>query len=333
MVLNGDARHIPLKDKSVQCVVTSPPYFGHRDYGVKEQIGAEGSPLDYIEQITLVFDEIWRVLRDNGIIWLNVGDSFAGKGKTYYKGIKQKDLIGIPWRVAFALQERGWILRSDIIWAKPNCMPESVTDRPTRSHEYLFLMAKSPNYYYNADAIKEPIKQSSWERIGRGVSDSHKMIGGAPGQKPHSINKPRFGGNKHDGYNRPTYSGKEWNPSMAGGAIGLENRKHAPNATANKRSVWTISTAKYSGSHFATFPQKLVEPCILAGAKPGDIVLDPFSGSGTTGIVCAQHGRHYIGCELNPSYAKMSVSRIKAIQPGFGFAARTAEDAAAGDVL
>lgn len=359
IIINSDARHIPLASGSVQCVVTSPPYYGLRDYGTKDQIGAEVSPQEYVYQLMLVFREVWRVLRNDGTLWLNLGDTYVGgkggsgstdemttqkrfeNGRTLNRGhqqafggkgqlrpsdnmpamhelgLKRKELIGIPWRVAFALQSQGWYLRSDIIWAKTNCMPESVTDRPTRAHEYLFLLTKSPRYYYDAAAIREPVKESSLARLGRAVGVSHKMVEGAPGQKAHTISAPRFGGRKASGYQRATYSGKEWIPKMAGGAIGLDSRKHLQVESANKRSVWAIPTANFDGAHFATFPEELVMPCVLAGSKAGDVILDPFTGSGTTGVVCSKTARHFVGCELNISYGKMACERLSNTQPGF----------------
>jgi DNA modification methylase len=200
-----------------------------------------------------------------------------------------------------------YYLRSDIIWHKPNPMPESVTDRPTKSHEYLFLLTKQPVYYYDNVAIKEPAKESSIARLGRGISDEHKNIDGAPGQTPHGLHQPRerkpvlFGGNKAEGYGTRIHSGKEWNPTEG-------------NDLANKRSVWTVATQNYKGAHFATFPKKLIEPCILAGSRVGDTVLDPFNGSGTTGAVAVEHGRNYVGIELNPAYIELAKARIEAAQ-------------------
>ena len=252
-----------LDDKQVQCCITSPPYWGLRDYGVGGQLGLESTPDLYVASIVAVFREVWRVLRDDGTLWLNLGDSYSmstrgagGDGKQYTNsgavmgdrgwhigpGLKPKDLVGIPWRAAFALQADGWYLRSDIIWSKPNPMPESVTDRPTKAHEYLFLLTKSRRYYYDADAIREP---------------------------------------------------------------GAEE-----GGTHNKRSVWTIMPKPYKGAHFAVMPEKLVDPCILAGSKPGDTVLDPFCGSGTVGAVCKRLGREFFGIDLNPAYCELAERRI-----------------------
>jgi DNA modification methylase len=369
-LLIGDCRETlrTLPDASVNCCVTSPPYFGLRDYGHEGQIGLEQTPDDYVAEMVAVFREVRRVLREDGTLWLNLGDSYCGyKGENYCKnpktsklqsnnhipvanslgtpqtsGLKPKDIIGIPWRVAFALQADGWYLRQDIIWHKPNPMPESVTDRCTKAHEYIFLLTKSAKYYYDADAIKEPVK-ADWGTRDREGGKYHEE---GTGLQPHT---------------------------------GLEKSY----ATANKRSVWTVCTRPYKEAHFATFPPKLIEPCIMAGcsskvcAKCGapwervvestktfesgsgrsgnpingkqdltasstnstpDIrkgpvvhtrtigweptcacnadykagtVLDPFNGAGTTGLVAIQQGRQYIGCELNPEYAALSWERWK----------------------
>jgi DNA modification methylase len=301
-VIVGDNRETlrQLPDKSVQTVVTSPPYWGLRDYGEDEQIGLEESPQDFVEQLCLVFDEVWRVLKDDGTIWVNLGDSYAGSGKgspgNFGKhapsgsarhlehkhsgivpdGLKPKDLVGIPWRFAFAMQDRDWYLRQDIIWAKPNPMPESVTDRCTKSHEYIFLMTKNPKYYYDQEAIREPVAESS---IGRLNQDITNQVGTTRAN----------GGMKTNGNLK------------AVGDVELGR---------NKRSVWQVTTSRYKDAHFATYPPELITPCILAGSKEGDIVLDPFSGSGTTGEVSLLHNRNYIGLELNPEYAKLSEKRL-----------------------
>lgn len=354
-VLVGDNRQTikQIADKSIQTVVTSPPYFGLRDYGTgtwiggddncshrrdtkrsdktitghknfdsmlgvgdaiyKEeclrcgakredlQIGLETTPEAFIEELCKVFDEVWRVLKDDGTLWVNLGDSYAGSGKgpagnigkdsdagqarhlegkhsaIVPDGLKPKDLIGIPWRFAFAMQERGWYLRQDIIWHKPNPMPESVTDRCTKSHEYIFLLTKNPRYYFDHESIKMPVKQD-WGTRDRTNGKYHNE---GTGLQPHS---------------------------------GLEKSYEM----ANKRSVWSITTSRYKDAHFATYPPELVEPCILAGSKEGDIVLDPFSGSGTTGDVALTKGRHYIGLELNPDYAELSRKRLEEAVGMFG---------------
>jgi len=225
-----------------------------------------------------VFREVWRVLRDDGTLWLNLGDSYNGK-----------QLIGIPWRVAFALQADGWYLRNDIIWHKPNPMPESVRDRCTKSHEYIFLLTKSAKYYYDNEAIKEPAEQGSLERMRRGVSDHHKNVDGAPGQTPHSINQPRLNV-KRGGFNGKTnaMSGREAFRKFVG--------------KRNRRTVWTITTKPYSGAHYATFPPEIPETCIKAGSKEGDIILDPFIGSGTTCMVARDLGRDAVGLDLSLDY-------------------------------
>jgi DNA modification methylase len=293
-----------LPDESIQCCVTSPPYFGLRDYGVKEQIGLEQSPDEYVSQLVAAFREVHRVLRKDGTLWLNLGDSY-GRGKrvenvndhkrgtnrhaaiteanAYGKGVRKaqlsKNLLGIPWRVAFALQADGWYLRQDIIWHKPNPMPESVRDRCTKAHEYIFLLAKSPRYYFDAKAIAEPLL------------------------RPDEANRKtpaKFGGaNKHveAGKQSRLHSGNEYLGTTGG--------------TRNKRSVWTVAPKPYKGAHFATFPPALIEPCILAGSKPGDTVLDLFGGSGTTAEVAIKHGRRAVLIELNSEYIKLQRARLK----------------------
>jgi len=294
-ILQGDVREqlLTMPDNSVQCCVTSPPYFGLRDYGMDEQIGLERDPDAFVDTLVNVFREVRRVLRSDGTLWLNIGDSYAGsgkgpegnigKGETHRNvgpthggvvpdGMKPKDLIGIPWMLAFALRKDGWYLRQDIIWHKTTSMPESVKDRCTRNHEYLFLLSKSRTYYFDAEAIKTPAKQD-WGTRDRSKGKYHNE---GSGLQPHS---------------------------------GLTKSY----ATANKRSVWTISPSNFKGAHFATFPEALVEPCILAGSKPQDTVLDPFLGSGTTLAVAKRLGRHGIGVELNPEYAKIAESRMAAV--------------------
>ena len=309
-VLVGDNRETlkALPDKCVQTVVTSPPYWALRDYGNDDQIGLEQTPDEFIEQLCLVFDQVWRVLKDDGTIWVNLGDSYSaqrwsgsGKGQAINKykdgqrdinpeknsGLPDKNLVGIPWKFAFAMQSRGWYLRSDIIWHKPNPMPESVTDRPTKSHEYIFLLTKSAKYYYDHKAILEPVSDLSLARAEYGWDSD-----------------------------RPSTK----NASMGGSGIHVEkmgSRFVNPEGR-NKRTVWTVTTKPYKEAHFATYPPDLIEPCILAGSKEGDIVLDPFSGSGTTGEVALQRGRNYIGLELNPEYAKLSEKRLTEAVGMFG---------------
>lgn len=276
-ILIGDAikRLKSLPDGIARTCVTSPPYFGLRDYGNDGQIGLEDTVGDYVEALCKVFDEVWRVLSEDGTLWLNLGDSYAGH---IYEsdGLKNKDLIGIPWRVAFALQSRGWYLRSDIIWHKPNPMPESVSDRPTKSHEYIFLMAKCKNYFYDLDAIREPLAESSIKRLGQ---DIDKQAGSSRAN----------GGVKTNG------------PMRASGDI--ERGK-------NKRDVWTVPVKGFKEAHFATYPPALITPCISAGSQEGDYVLDPFTGSGTTGEVALLNGRNFVGTELNPDYGRIAYNRI-----------------------
>jgi DNA modification methylase len=354
-VIEGDAAEqlAKLDADSVQTCITSPPYWGLRDYGTAEwdggdpecdhlagplasdkntlgggkgqvgdgykvqafgspfrgdrcgkcgatridsQLGLEPTPEQYVTNLVAVFREVRRVLRDDGTVWLNLGDSYASQGGEVTRpgqtaqagntrsnlhpgarvdvpaGLKPKDLVGIPWMVAFALRADGWWLRSDIVWAKPNPMPESVTDRPTRSHEYLFLLTKSARYFYDADAIREDL-----------AFEPH-----APGNKKLDASR-----NDHDRMD------KVW-----GGPAGR-----------NKRSVWTVATQAFPGAHFATFPPKLIEPCILAGSAEGDTVLDPFAGAGTTGLVALRHDRSFVGIELNPEYAQMARDRIREDAP------------------
>lgn len=304
----------------VNCVVTSPPYFGLRDYGVDEQIGKERTPDEYVQALVGVFRVIRDVLTDDGSVWLNIGDSYNGSGKgwtghngignqekrqgfrakpTAVDGLKSKDLIGVPWLLAFALQADGWYLRSDIIWSKPNPMPESVRDRPTKSHEYVFLLTKSQHYYYNADAIKTPVKPASIKRQGRAVSDTHKNHNGAPGQTPHSMFRARANVNKQDGAGNRRYTGFN------------ERYDGADTPMANARTVWEINTMGFPGAHFAVMPEKLVEPCVLAGCPVGGVVYDPFMGSGTVALVSRRHGRQYVGSEINPEYVAIARQRLR----------------------
>jgi DNA modification methylase len=289
----------------VQTCITSPPYYGLRDYGHEGQIGLEETPEAFVAKMVEVFREVKRVLRDDGTLWLNLGDSYAGSGKgsnpdgTAHAssltgkqgthkgttegtkpiqkakeiGLKPKDLIGIPWMVAFALRADGWYLRQDIIWHKPNPMPESVTDRCTKAHEYIFLFSKSQKYHFDASAIREPLANPERTNF-------------QSGSRPNGENKDR---NDND-------------LSVRSKDAVYENR--------NKRSVWTVTTKPYSGAHFATFPPDLIEPCILAGAPEGGIVLDPFMGSGTTAHTALRAGRKYVGCELNGEYIKLANKRL-----------------------
>lgn len=307
----GDAleclRQLP--DESVNCCITSPPYWGLRDYGVPGQIGLEATPDEYVARMVEVFAEVRRVLRSDGVCWINLGDSYTSGGRHGHgtrlgfkqstnrganddtscqrcdtpPGLKPKDLCGIPWRVAFALQTDGWWLRSDIIWAKPAPMPESVTDRLTRSHEYIFLLAKSERYFYDADAIREPLAEDSIPRAMRSRS------GGKFNGRPHSEISPLAQGAGYGGAN--------------------VDRVCPPNGR-NKRDVWTVNTDPFPEAHFATFPPALILPCVLAGCPVGGTILDPFSGAGTTALVAKQNGRHCIGLELNEDYLAMSAKRL-----------------------
>ena len=269
MILVGDCiesmRGLP--DQSVHTCVTSPPYFGLRDYGHDGQIGLEPTPDAFVAKLAEVFREVRRVLRDDGTLWLNLGDSY-GVGK---------QMLGIPWRVAFALQADGWYLRQDIIWHKPNPMPESVIDRCTKAHEYIFLLSKSQRYYFDAEAIKEP--------------------------------SAYFGKDTRSGMGNIRYEGKRTEGDAA--ANGQQSFVTI-NETRNKRSVWTVTTKPFKGAHFATFPPDLIEPCVKAGCPEGGTVLDPFGGSGTTGMVAQRHRRKFVLCELNPEYARMAEDRIYA---------------------
>lgn len=306
--LFGDCRELlrALPDESFQCCVTSPPYWGLRDYGHPDQLGHEETPEEYVESLVGVFSDVRRTLRGDGTLWLNLGDSYAGapggyQGKNGQRasrtftaridhakrgpGLKPKDLVGIPWRVAFALQADGWWLRSDIIWHKPNPMPESVSDRPTKAHEYLFLLTKSERYFYDADAIREGISESTIRRFGA---------------DPYVKRRP-------DG--EPTHA------QLSG-----ENTCGVHPAGRNARSVWTIPSEPYDGAHFATMPTHLVQRCIQAGSKSGDAVLDPFFGSGTVGQVAEGLGRSWLGCELNEKYAPLIGERTKQVGIAFGVA-------------
>lgn len=307
MLIKADARFIPLRDKTVQCCVTSPPYWGLRDYGNPEQIGLEKTPEEYVSSILAVMRDVWRCLKDDGVLWLNLGDSYAAQrggtsmpaetlaggehGESDYSvpfrgrvrhggfqahrdagaiGLKHKDLVGIPWRVAFALQADGWYLRSDIIWSKPNPMPESVKDRPTKAHEYIFLLSKSERYQFNQDSIREKyVQDRAGVVLGRGL-------------QPYSV--ARGNDRSHSGGYPQTSAGR------------------------NCRTVWVITSKPFTGSHFATFPREIPERCIKAGSRPGDVVLDPFCGSGTTVMVARDLGRIGIGLDL--SYQDLSAERI-----------------------
>ncbi len=316
-----------LPQESVQMCVTSPPYYGLRDYGTDGQIGVEQTPREYIDRLVEVFAEVHRVLKPDGTLWLNISDSYAGSGKgpmsiqvagngknrnlydmksriyevpKRWENIKPKDMIGIPWMLAFALRDFGYYLRSDIIWHKTNCLPESVKDRPTKSYEHIFLFAKSPKYYFNYKAIQEPIKEVTAARYKRGRSGKAKYSGAQASQ----------------GIDRKT------------DAVTEETRQYR-----RKRDVWEVSTNTYRmDEHFAMFPERLIEPCILAGSREGDTVLDPFFGSGTTGAVAKRLGRSCIGIDLNPHYLEKAEMRIAEVKPekAYGNAADLSEGTTAG---
>jgi len=305
-----------IESNTVQCVVTSPPYWGLRDYGSDGQLGLEETPEIYVENMVEVFREIKRVLKKDGTVWLNLGDSYhrTGSDQPHQKGllntentnqrygfnknhkkkisnIKPKDLVGIPWRVAFALQADGWYLRQDIIWHKPNPMPESVKDRCTKSHEYIFLLTKSAKYYYNIDAIKE---KATWvENRSSGMERNAESY----------RNKVKYNDTNYGG-GGTSFKGHSGNYKANGKLIN-------PDGLRNKRSVWSINTKPYKEAHFAVFPPKLPELCIKAGSAEGDIILDPFFGSGTTGWVAQRLGRKWIGIELNPEYIKIANKRFQ----------------------
>lgn len=392
-LIQGDARHLPLKDETVQTCITSPPYWGLRDYGLEPQIwggdpthlhyfgteivtrdsgyhsgqkvrwnhrengrkerqdlpdradwerlahshgspcecgpwvgslGLEPTPELYVEHIVEVFREIKRVLKKDGTLWLNLGDSYCGSGfndgtanpgisrsasrgqshnlfsgrrARTADGLKPKDLVGIPWMVAFALRADGWWLRSDIIWAKNNPMPESVQDRPTRSHEYIFLLSKSSTYYYDHEAIREPATYAGPTGVGTTTSPHGQgFTRRSPEQEKARQDKQRGHSRRHAGFNgRWDQMSKEEQSALG----------------RNKRSVWTVATQPFADAHFATFPVKLIEPCILAGSRPGDLVLDSFAGSGTVGVACLKHDRRFVGTELNPDYIEIAQRRLR----------------------
>lgn len=329
-IVQGDAlfelRKMP--SDSVHCAITSPPYFGLRDYGHKEQIGLEGTPEAYVEKLVQIFREVRRILRPDGTLWLNIGDSYAsdgsgGHGTTGGRdkstlsgglppvgsaptsrrvpcGMKRKDLIGIPWMLAFALRSDGWFLRQDIIWHKPNPMPESVTDRCTRAHEYVFMLSRCDMYYYDASSIRteardpdDDIRRLAQQKARNKSNPSQTRNGLRP-----RTDKQRGHSRRHAGFN------ERWDKMS-----GTEQRALG----ANRRSVWTVATTPFKEAHFATFPEKLVEPMILAGCPRGGVVLDPFMGAGTTALVAKKLGRHFYGIELNPEYVHLAEKRIDSI--------------------
>lgn len=284
-----------------QTCVTSPPYFGLRDYGVDGQLGLEQTPEQYAATMVEVFRCVRDVLADNGTLWLNLGDSY-GPGK---------QLLGVPWRVALALQDDGWVLRQDIVWSKPNPMPESVRDRCTKAHEYIFLLSKSPRYFIDPDGMKEPAAESSIKRWAQDV-DGQRGSDRVPGKTNGAMKAVGGPRSKRDSFKR---DGSKRGKVIPGQTVGTHRpdreESNYDTATRNRRSVWTVATRPYKGAHFATFPTALIEPCILAGSRPGQVVLDPFMGSGTTAAVALQHGRQYLGCELNAEYGPLQQERIE----------------------
>lgn len=393
-ILEGDALAVlkTLESESVNTCVTSPPYFGLRDYGMAGQIGLEQTPQEFIARLVDVFREVRRVLRKDGTAWVNMGDSYAGSGKggnpdagtkqgtnagsqsvgVLYgltnidkeaerartkainaaigtEGYKPKDLMGMPWRLAFALQEDGWYLRQDIIWSKPNPMPESVTDRCTKAHEYLFLLSKSSSYYYDQEAIKEPVAPATIERLSQDVANQvgsdrvpgktngpMKAVGHIPGNKSHKGTTAYLEGDdkqrtkaglveyaerqrsKRDSFKRDDSKRAEAIPGQSVGTHRPDRKESEwDTGTRNKRSVWTVATQPFKEAHFATFPPALIEPCILAGCPAGGVVLDPFGGAGTTGLVADRLQRDAILIELNPAYAVMARNRIQKDSPLF----------------
>ena len=304
-----------LPDGAVNCCVTSPPYFGLRDYGVAGQIGAEASPAEFVSALAAVFREARRVLSDDGTLWLNLGDSYSGGNRTTYDtkgsgavtprvdatrpvtGIAGKNLLGIPWRVAFALQDDGWILRNDIIWSKPNAMPESVTDRLSTKHEHLFLFSKSRHYWFDLDPIREPLtypEAADGSRVFGGTNKAASLTTGSSERRAGSVYGKAAGTNL-----QPT---------------GRQHLTSEANGGRNPGDVWTIPTQPFSEAHFAVFPVEIPRRAIAAGCKPGGTVLDPFSGSGTTGLAAAELGRRYVGIDLNRDYLDLSL-RTRLAQP------------------
>jgi DNA modification methylase len=346
-IIHADVtKGIPLPDKSVNCIVTSPPYWGLRDYGVEGQLGLERTPEGYVSKLVEVFRECWRVLRDDGTVWLNLGDSYASSGKNRTEkqaiakstlngstrnqmsilkqqskitdGLKPKDLVGIPWMVAFALRADGWYLRQDIIWQKPNPMPESVIDRCTKAHEYIFLLSKSAKYYFDAEAIKTPL-----------IEHSENIYPFSDGTKTETMYRQRgfktpdgwdtrkeLHGNYHKDGREKRIKGYKHKKDKTGGLLGHSGNYDPEgnligNGKANKRSVWTVATQPFPEAHFATFPENLITDCIKAGCPEGGIVLDPFMGAGTTALIALKHNRNFIGFELNPKYIKIAEKRIE----------------------
>lgn len=383
MILQGDCLHVlpTLPAAHYNTCVTSPPYWGLRDYGIPPSdwpevaytpmpglpqitapawngcLGLEPTPEMFTAHMVLIFREVWRVLQDDATLWLNFGDAYATSGykahgsnsdvagwdterrgqsvaRTAVSGIKIKDLIGIPWRVAFALQAEGWYLRMDNIWHKPNCMPESTRDRPTKAHEYIFLLAKSERYYYDGEAIKEPMAASSIARLAQDIESQAGSDRANGGNRENRAMKAVGGSRAAFGPPQSRYRAKGNAKSFRGGGkytrgqsfdnteqVERKSSGNVPNdsGSRNKRSVWTVATAQFTEAHFATFPEKLIEPCILAGAPVGGRVLDPFGGSGTTMKVAFENGRECTIIEMNPDYVELSERRTATVQPKMQF--------------
>lgn len=350
MLINADARHIPLADNTVQCVVTSPPYYGLRSYGIgieNGEIGLEQSPDDYVNNLVQVFREVRRILKVDGTVWLNIGDSYAGNmsrasngGRAGFgtpregifkrtgDGLKPKDLIGIPWMVAFALRNDGWWLRRDIIWHKLNGMPESAKDRPTSAHEYVFLLTKSEQYYYDYEAILEPAaydgrKDTIYKGSDKFKAETMNRVGGEcwPNKIRGFKTKDQIEDNQHHGYDIQGYAREGTNIKGHSGYYNADGELNlsfdADGLPArNKRSVWSIPTEQYKGEHYAVMPQDLAKPCILAGSRSGDLIFDPFNGSGTTGKVAIELGRQYIGIDLNMKYLRTMAKKRTTVTMG-----------------
>lgn len=330
-ILNEDClkgmRKLP--DDCIDCCVTSPPYWGLRDYGVDGQLGLETTPEEFVEKMVEIFEEVKRVLKPEGTLWLNLGDSYCNNSQSGGSdptigernlggskqpkmkipiGLKPKDLVGIPWMVAFALRSAGWYLRQDIIWAKPNPMPESVTDRCTKSHEYIFLLSKNQKYYYDQASIKQPIKDASIQRLAQDVESqdgSDRVPGKTNGPMKAVVKIPKSASFKREGSKR-----EQPIPNQSKGTHRPDRKEAILSATANKRSVWTVTTKPYSEAHFATFPPDLIVDCIKAGCPEKGIVLDPFMGAGTTALVARKLNRNYVGYELNKDYIKITDKRL-----------------------
>ena len=329
-IIQGDSLKVlkTFPDESINCVITSPPYWGLRDYGVTGQLGLEKTPEEYVEKMVEIFQEVKRVLKKDGTLWLNLGDSYASNGReggdidkdngmdiergrgrlNKHPTIKPKDIVGIPWRVALALQANGWYLRQDIIWAKPNPMPESVTDRCTKSHEYVFLLTKSAKYYFDNEAIKEVATgydggKDTMMKGSKKYKNGNYLAGG-------NANSLAIKGRERWQYKNLQEDGQTPNTMHEKRLVGEEYLS----PVRNKRSVWTVTTKPFREAHFATFPEDLIQPMVLAGCPKNGIILDPFIGAGTTAVVALKADKNFIGIELNPQYIKIAEDRIKPLR-------------------